>query len=125
MRDRCPEDGHHGVSDELLDRPSVALDLLPQARVVGADASADVLRIRGFGRSCEADEVTEENADDFALLLNGRARLDQRCSTETAELEAVGVLLTARGADSHGPSLGARTAEFTPRPFGSRFSPKR
>ena len=36
VRDRCPEDGHHGVSDELLDRPSVALDLLPQTRVVGA-----------------------------------------------------------------------------------------
>ena len=55
---------------KFLDRPSVALHLLPQTRVVGADASADVLRICGFGRSCEADEVTEEDAHDLALLLN-------------------------------------------------------
>ena len=39
------EDGHDRVADELLDRAAVALDLLPQARVVRADAGADVLRV--------------------------------------------------------------------------------
>jgi len=43
MRDRGAEDGHDRVADELLDRAAVAFDLLAQARVVGADARADVL----------------------------------------------------------------------------------
>ena len=66
--DGRPEDRHHGIPDELLDRPAVELDLRPQARVVGADARPDVLGICGLRGGGEADEVAEEDGDDLALL---------------------------------------------------------
>jgi len=50
VRDRRTEHGHDRVADELLHRPLVALDLLPQARVVGTDTRADVLRVCRFRR---------------------------------------------------------------------------
>jgi len=68
MRNGSSEDGHDRVPDELLDRARVALDLLTQAGVVGADAGADVFWVcvlRGCG---EANEVAEEDGDDLSLL---------------------------------------------------------
>ena len=53
------EDGHHRVADELLHGPPVALDLLAEAREVGADAGADVLGVGLFRGGSEADEVAE------------------------------------------------------------------
>ena len=72
---RCAEDGHDRVPDELLDGAAVALDLLPQAGVVGADAGADVLGVSRFRGRGEADEVAEEDGHDLALLLHRRRRL--------------------------------------------------
>ena len=109
VRDGRSEDGHHGVADELLDRPAVELDLLPQARVVGTDARADVLGVGGLRGGGEADEVAEEDGDDLALLVHGRRRLrGQRSGAKTAELEAVWVLLAAGRTGQHAPSLGRR-----------------
>ena len=73
VRDGRTEDRHHRVPDELLDRPAVALDLLPQARVVGPDARAHVLGVRSLRGGGEADEVAEEDGDHLALLLHRRA----------------------------------------------------
>ncbi len=53
------EDGHDRVADELLHRPSVALDLLTEAREVRADAGADVLGVGLLRGGGEADEVAE------------------------------------------------------------------
>ena len=72
VRDGRSEDGHHRVPDELLDRAPVALDLLPQAGVVGTDARADVLRVGGLRGGGEADEVAEEDGHDLALLVHAR-----------------------------------------------------
>src|SRR5213079_110918 len=57
------------------------------------------------------------------LQERGRRLLGQGRRAEAAELEALRVLLSAGGAGRHRTSLGARTADFTPRPLESRFSP--
>ena len=107
------EDGHDRVADELLDRAAVALDLLPQASVVGADAGADVLGVSRFRGGGEADEVAEEHGDDLALLLHRRCRLrGERRAAEGAERELARELLTAGGTRRHARSLGRSIARF-------------
>jgi hypothetical protein len=107
MRERRPEDGHHRVTDELLDRAAVALDLLAQASVVGTDAGANVLRVSRFRGGSEANEIAEEDGHDLALLANRRCRLPgQRRRTERAEGELTRQLFAACGAGRHPPSLG-------------------
>src|SRR5207249_10549447 len=70
VRRRRSEHRHDRVSDELLDRASIALQLLPQAGVVWTDAGANVLGICRLGSCSEADEITEEDGHDLALLLD-------------------------------------------------------
>ena len=109
VRDGRPEDGHDRVSDELLDRAPVALDLLPQAGMVGPDARADVFRVSRFRCSGEADEIAEEHRHDLALLSERRRRLlAQRCSAERAEGELARKFLAAGGTGRHQPSLVAK-----------------
>jgi hypothetical protein len=79
------EDGHHRIADELLHGAAVALDLLSQAGVVGADAGAHVLGVCRFGGRGEADEAAEEDGHDLALV-NGCCRLlGQRRRAEGTE----------------------------------------
>ena len=68
VRHRCAEHGHDRVADELLHRTAVALDLLAQARMVGADAAPGRPPGRPLGGGGEADQVAEEHRDDLALL---------------------------------------------------------
>jgi hypothetical protein len=54
--------GHHRVADELLDRGTVALDLLAQACMVGTDAGAHVLGVLllgGGGKPTRSQKRTE------------------------------------------------------------------
>jgi hypothetical protein len=107
------EHGHDRVSHELLDRAVVALDLLPQAGVVGTDAGAHVLRVLTLGRGGEAYEVAEEDGHDLSLLLRGGNRLlGQRGGAEGAEGKLARELLAAGRAGRHGRSLGARVGRF-------------
>jgi hypothetical protein len=55
------EHGHDRVADELLDGAAVPLELLAQARVVRADAGANILGVCAFGSGGEADEIAEES----------------------------------------------------------------
>ena len=45
VRNRGAEDAIDRVADELLDRAAVALDLRPQARVIGRERRSHVLRV--------------------------------------------------------------------------------
>ena len=65
---RDPEDPDHGVADELLDHPAVALDLVAGDREVGVQHPVDVLGVSRLGRGREPDEVAEQRGDDLALL---------------------------------------------------------
>ena len=126
MRGGSAEDGHDGVPDELLHRPRVALDLLAQTGVVGADAGAHVLRVSRLGGGSEADEIAEEDGDDLALLLQGeRGPFGQRRRAEAAEREAVRILLAAGRTRGHSASLGRRFESVTPRLRGHRAADRR
>ena len=67
VRDRRPEDRHHGVSDELLDRPAVPLELRAHATLVATELGRDVLGIHLLRARREADQVGEEHRDDLPL----------------------------------------------------------
>jgi hypothetical protein len=70
--------GHDRVPDELLDRASVALDLVAKHLMEGPKRGPDVLGIR-LVRACrEPDEVAEEDRDDLAFPGDRRGR----CSFE-------------------------------------------
>ena len=103
VRDRRPEQRHDGIPDELLDRPSVALELVLQPGVVGLEHRADVLGVERLGSAREPDEVGEEHGDDLALLAN--LTLGERRAAREAEPRDLGVVLPAGGADRHAESL--------------------
>ena len=83
VRHGSAEGGHDRVTDELLDRAAVALDLLPQAGVVGTDAGAHVLRVLLLGGGGEADQVAEEDGDDLPLLERACAAARQAAPRRT------------------------------------------
>jgi hypothetical protein len=113
------EDGHDRVPDELLHGAVVALDLLPQAGVVGTDAGAHVLRVLPLGRGSETHEIAEENRHDLPLLEQGRrCYFSERSAALVAELCPLRVLLAAARADQHEPSLGH---QFRDKPATRRF----
>ena len=101
VRHRRTENAHHGIADELLDLPAVALELAAHALVVGDEERANVLRVELLGARGEADEVDEQHRHDAALLA-GRPWLPERGATRVAELRPVGILLAAAGAREHG-----------------------
>ena len=87
----------------------MALDLLTEAGMVGADARADVFRVSCFRGSGEADEIAEEDRHDLSLLSKRRRRLfAQWFSAERAEGELARQLFPTRGAGRHQPSLVAK-----------------
>ncbi len=49
VRERCAEDGHDRVPDELLHQAAEPLDLDPHALVVPVEDGANVLRVEGLG----------------------------------------------------------------------------
>ena len=86
VRDRRAEERHDRVADELLDRAAEALELRAQALVVRAEQRLDVLGIELLGARREADEVAEDDGDDFTLaalarhqaVFSSRSRASQR-----------------------------------------------
>ena len=106
VRDRGAANGHHRIAHELLDRGSVALDLLAQASVVWTDAGTHVLRVLVLRGRGEADQVAEEDGDDLPLLERAGRLLGKRRGAVAAEGEPVRVFLATARADRHTTSLG-------------------
>jgi hypothetical protein len=77
--DRRPEDAHHVVADELVDRPAEALDLLAEASQGAIDEGGDRLRIHPLGGGRVAGEVGEEHGRQPALLRRRGRCLRCRC----------------------------------------------
>jgi hypothetical protein len=55
MRQRRSKHSHHGIADELFDRPTERLDALARPSVVRGDPRLHLLRVRRFRRGREAD----------------------------------------------------------------------
>ena len=68
VRDRRAEDGHYGVSYELLDRAPEPLEVGLDALVVRTQRRANVLGVGAIRPVGEPDEVDEEHGDDLPLL---------------------------------------------------------
>ena len=90
--------------------------------MVGTDASADVLGISGLRGGGEADEVTEEDGDDLALLLHGAAVCSVRGAVQKPQNWKPSGFSLPQDGQVGTPSLGARGAEFTPRAGSSHGS---
>jgi hypothetical protein len=67
VRDRCAEQRHHRIADELLDGSAEPFELRAQPLVIRAQDRLDVLGIELLGTRCEADEVGEQHGDDLPL----------------------------------------------------------
>jgi hypothetical protein len=98
---RCAEEGHHRVADELLDRAAATLELAAQARVIRLEHCAHVLGVELLGARGEADEVREEDRDDFALLADRLGGDLEARAAVRAEARAVRVLVAAVGTGEH------------------------
>jgi len=98
--DRRAEDAHDGIADELLDAPAVALELSPNAFVVGNEERPHVLRVELLGAGGEPDEIDEQHRDDSPFL-PGRGGSGEGCAAGVAELRPVRVLLSAAWAGEH------------------------
>jgi hypothetical protein len=105
MRDRCAEDCHHRVADELLDGPAETLDLALDPRVVRAQRGTHVFRVGAVGAVREADEVDEEDRDDLALLSCVGGRRERRAAREAVAGARRVLLATAGTGSRHGRSL--------------------
>jgi hypothetical protein len=112
VRDGRAEDRHHRVADELLHRPAEALDLRPQAPVVGREHGAHVLRVELLRSSGEADQIGEEDRYDLALFPRRRLLGGERRGAGVTEARAFRVLLAAFCAERHAESVRARRSEF-------------
>ena len=73
MSARDAEHADDRVADELLDDPTVELDLRASHGEVPSEHSVDVFRIGALARRREADEIAEQGRDDLALLGHRRA----------------------------------------------------
>jgi hypothetical protein len=103
--DGCPEERHHRISDELLHRATVSLELGAEARVVGGEDRPYILGIELFRAVRKADEIAEEHRDDLSLLSSRWGGGSERRAAHAAEAEALGVLLTAVRTVDHAQRL--------------------
>ncbi len=69
-----PPDGHHGVTDELLDAPAVPRDDQPGGLEVLRQEGPDVLRVPRLRKRRVADEVDEEDGHLPQLRGSGDSR---------------------------------------------------
>ena len=112
MQHRHPEDRHHRVADELLDRAAVALDHPSRRIEVPAHHLPEAFRIEPLPQSRRPGHIAKQHRDRLTLL----ARRRHRRHGPTAPVAEPGirrVLLPAGCADPH-------TDKARPPPSGMR-----
>jgi hypothetical protein len=117
---RHAEGAHNGVTDELLDRPSVMLDRCAHRMEVAVDHLAQKLNVQPLTELSRAHQVAEEGRDQTATGFTWR---DEPGPTLSAKLLPERVLVTAGQTGQHGPERtpGARTRSRRRRPRSSPF----
>jgi hypothetical protein len=63
VHDRDPEDGEHGVADELLERPSVALEHGARSLVIARPDVPEGLRVELLAERRRVCDVAEDERD--------------------------------------------------------------
>ena len=100
---RDPEDGHHGVADELLHQPVVAFQDGPGPLEVAGHDPAQRLRVQPLPQRRRAADVADHHRDHLAgapPLLGG-----QGGAAVEAEAGPLRVLLAAARTGQHGPMM--------------------
>src|SRR5947209_14825840 len=100
MGDGDSEDGHHGIADELLDRPSVPLDDCAHLLEVASHEAAQRLGIGPLAQRRRSRDVAEEDGDDLADLTSAGS-VGELGPATAAEAEPFGVLLAAAETNRH------------------------
>jgi len=85
VRHRRPEQRHHRVADEFLDRAPEALQLEAQTGVVRREQRTHVLGVELLGARGEADKIGKKNRNDLALLAARRLLARERHTAGIAE----------------------------------------
>jgi hypothetical protein len=68
-RDRIVEDDHHAIASKPLKRAAVFDDDLTDCRMIVAQERHYVFRVRTFGETSKAAQVTEQRSDFPAMAL--------------------------------------------------------
>ena len=85
-----PNDRHHGVADELLDRAAFGLDLLAHRREVARHHLAEVFGVEPFAELRRTGDVGEQDRDDPPLFGASRgSRASARTKDRTERLVEV------------------------------------
>ncbi len=106
--DRHTEDGHDGVTDELLDRSAVALDDCFHPLEVARQKCTQRLGVDRFAELGRSGHVAEEDGDGLPLLA-GRLRAQGRSAVRTERGRGAD-LQPAAQAGSHGRERNAASA---------------
>ena len=119
------EDGHDGITDELLHGAAMTFDHLPHRVEVSGEHDLESFRIEAFAELGGADDVGEQ--DRYGPASTRRHVIGQWGSARRAEREVVLRLPTAAPARSHGVNLPLARQQLVgeggvepPRPFGHR-----
>jgi hypothetical protein len=83
VRDWRPEQSHHRVAAELLDRAAETLKLLAHLAVVARQQCLQVLGIKYLALRGGAHQVAEQCRHDLALVSRGRRLLQWRGACPT------------------------------------------
>ena len=97
---RHSEDSHHGIADELLHRPAVALDDSLHPREIARQQGPQRLRIRRLAQRRRTCHIAEHHGHRLAHLARRPANLQQR-TTHIAEASTLAVLGPATCANRH------------------------
>jgi hypothetical protein len=121
MRDRSTEQSNDSITDELLDRPAVTLNLSAHMPPIWFLDRPNILGVTAFRGCRETDQVGEQDADDFPLCTGLRCR-NKRRTAGVAEPRLRAVFLPALRTPRHRSSLGS-SRETTKRPaaIATRF----
>jgi hypothetical protein len=99
---RGAEHRHDPVADELVEPATIVLDLLAEARVIGAQAGPHIFRIGSVRSGSEPGKITKQHGHDPPLVGHRGSGVSQPGAASTAEGEPLRNVGAARGAGRHG-----------------------
>ena len=76
----CSPHRHHGIADELLDRPAISLDERPGDLEVCGEELADLLGVPGLGQRSEPHQIRKQDRDEATLRHGFDRGVGHRCA---------------------------------------------
>ena len=102
---RDAEDGHDGISDELLDRPTMPFERRARHLVVARHDLPNLLRVLALPEARGAGQVAEQDRDGLPRVEGNGFRDRQGAPARPAEAGSLRIVLAAPAAGGHGRSV--------------------